>query len=86
MRLLRLAFSPRFIVYTLCVLATAALLATVLAYPPAFEVAAVPLLASLGLSALGTYDRFQARHALRRGQIRERNTGDMGCSRRKASP
>jgi glutamate synthase domain-containing protein 2 len=66
MRLLRLAFSPRFVVYTLCILATAALLIAVVTYPPAFEVAALPLAASAGLAALGTYDVFQARHALRR--------------------
>jgi glutamate synthase domain-containing protein 2 len=66
MRLLRLAFSPRFVVYSLCILATAVLLVTVLVYPPAFDVAALPLAASVGLAALGTYDVFQARHALRR--------------------
>jgi glutamate synthase domain-containing protein 2 len=66
MRLLRLAFSPRFVVYTLCILLTAVLLLTVLAYPPAFDVAALPLTASAGLVALGTYDLFQAHHALRR--------------------
>jgi glutamate synthase domain-containing protein 2 len=66
MRLLRLAFSARYIVYTLCILATAAMLATVLAYPPAFEVAALPLAATAGLTVLGSYDLFQARHALRR--------------------
>src|SRR5208337_3133981 len=66
MRMLRLAFSPRFIVYTLCILSTATLSIMVLAYPPAFEVTALPLAASAGLAALGTYDVFQARHALRR--------------------
>jgi glutamate synthase domain-containing protein 2 len=66
MRLLRLAFSPRFVVYTLSILATAALLVTVLAYPPAFDVTAVPLAAFAGLTALGTYDMLQAHHALRR--------------------
>jgi glutamate synthase domain-containing protein 2 len=64
--MLRLAFSPRFIVYTLCILSTAALSIMVLAYPPAFDIAALPLAASVGLAALGTYDLFQARHALRR--------------------
>lgn len=66
MRLLRLAFSPRFIVYSLCLLAALALAIAVVAYPPALEIAAIPLAACLGLAALGTYDVFQARHALRR--------------------
>ena len=66
MRALRLAFSPRFIVYTLCILSTAALFVAILTYPPAFDFAAIPLAASTCLAALGTYDVFQTRHALRR--------------------
>ncbi len=43
MGMIRLAFTPCFIVYTLSVLLIAALLLTVLAYPPAIDLAAVPL-------------------------------------------
>ena len=66
MRMLTLAFSPRFIVYTLSLLATAALAAAVLAGPLARDIATIPFVIAFGLAALGTYDRFQARHALRR--------------------
>ena len=37
MRTLRLAFTPRFVVYTLSILSTAALLFATLVYPPAFQ-------------------------------------------------
>jgi glutamate synthase domain-containing protein 2 len=66
MRALRLAVSPRFVVYTLCSLATVALGATVLADPPAFDILAIPLAAVACLTGLGTYDVFQTHHALRR--------------------
>jgi glutamate synthase domain-containing protein 2 len=66
MRVLRLAFSPRYIVFTLSILATVALSITAFAWPPADEIAALPLAAFAGLTALGTYDMFQPRHALRR--------------------
>lgn len=54
MHMVRLAFSPRFVVYTLCILFTAALLATVLAAPSWFAVAGVPLVLFGGLTILGT--------------------------------
>jgi glutamate synthase domain-containing protein 2 len=66
MHILRLAFSHRFIVYTLCILATAALLATVLLYPPALDVALIPLAVSAGLVILGTHDLIQTRHSVLR--------------------
>jgi len=43
MRMVRLAFTPRFVIYTLSILITAALLLTILAYPSAFSLAVVPL-------------------------------------------
>jgi glutamate synthase domain-containing protein 2 len=64
--MLRLAFSPRFIVYTLCILSTAVLAVTVLAHPPAWDVAAVPLAVSAGLVILGTHDLVQTRHSVLR--------------------
>ncbi len=66
MDLLRLAFSHRFIVYTLCILVTAALLAAALAYPPAWEAAAIPLAVSACLVVLGTRDLVQTRHSVLR--------------------
>jgi glutamate synthase domain-containing protein 2 len=66
MRTLRLAFTPRFVVYTLSILFTAALLLTTLAYPPALDVAAVPLAIFAGLTVLGTHDLIQKRHAVLR--------------------
>jgi glutamate synthase domain-containing protein 2 len=66
MRLLSLAFSPRFIVYTLSILLTAGMAITIPAYPPAIDFLAIPLAVCFGLAALGTYDLFQAHHALRR--------------------
>jgi hypothetical protein len=61
-----LAFTPRFIVYTLSVLLTAALLLTVLAYPPAIDLAAVPLALFGGFTVLGTRDLIQTPHAVLR--------------------
>ena len=66
MRMARLAFTPRFVVYTLSILLTAALLLTVLAYPPAFYLALVPLAVFAGLTILGTRDLIQTRHAVLR--------------------
>src|SRR5579871_3486516 len=66
MRMLRLAFTPRFVVYTLCILFTVALLITVFTYPPAFDAAAVPLAVSAWLTVLGTHDLMQTRHAVLR--------------------
>ncbi len=66
MRMVRLAFTPRFVVYTLSILITAALLLTVLAYPPAFGLAAAPLAMFAGLTFLGTHDLIQTRHSVLR--------------------
>src|SRR5215470_13049606 len=66
MRMVRLAFTPRFVVYTLSILLTAALLLTVVAYPPAFGLAVVPLAVFAGLTVLGTRDLIQTRHAVLR--------------------
>jgi glutamate synthase domain-containing protein 2 len=66
MRMLRLAFTPRFIVYTLSILFTVALLLTILAYPSLFDVAAVPLALFAWLTVLGTRDLLQTRHAVLR--------------------
>jgi glutamate synthase domain-containing protein 2 len=52
--------------HTLCVLATAALLAAVLADPAAFNVAAIPLALFASLTVLGTHDLIQTRHAVLR--------------------
>src|SRR6266446_10174077 len=66
MRTVRLAFTARFLVYTLSILLTAALLLTVVAYPPAFGLAVVPLAMLAGLTILGTHDLIQTRHAVLR--------------------
>jgi hypothetical protein len=52
MSMIRLAFAPRFIVYTLSILLTAALLLTVLAYPPAIDLAAIPVAVFAGFTIL----------------------------------
>ena len=66
MGMIRLAFTLRFIAYTLSILLTAALLLTVLAYPPAIDLAAVPLAVFAGFAVLGTRDLIQTRHAVLR--------------------
>src|SRR5258707_13630293 len=66
MSTVRLAFTPRFVVYTLSILITAALLLTILAYPSAFGLAVVPLAVFAGLTILGTHDLIQTRHAVLR--------------------
>jgi glutamate synthase domain-containing protein 2 len=66
MRTLRLAFAPRFVVYTLSIALTAALVVTTLADPAAFDIAAVPLALCTGLTVLGTHDLIQTRHAVLR--------------------
>ena len=66
MGMIRLAFTLRFIVYTLSILLTAALVLTVLAYPPAIDLAAVPLAVFAGFTVLGTRDLIQTRHAVLR--------------------
>jgi hypothetical protein len=66
MGMVRLAFTPRFIVYTLSILLTTALLLSVLAYPSAIDLAAVPLVVFAGFAILGTRDLIQTRHAVLR--------------------
>jgi glutamate synthase domain-containing protein 2 len=66
METLRLAFTPRFVIYTLSVLLTAALLAIVLVYPHAFAIVAVPLAIVAALAILGTHDLVQPRHSVLR--------------------
>jgi glutamate synthase domain-containing protein 2 len=66
MRTVRLAFTPRFVIYTLSILITAALLLTVLAYPSAFGLAVVPLAVFAALTILGTHDLLQTRYAVLR--------------------
>src|SRR5712672_1845669 len=66
MGMILLAFTLRFIVYTLSILLTAALVLTVLAYPPAIDLAAVPLAVFAGFSLLGIHDLIQTRHAVLR--------------------
>ena len=66
MRMLYLAFTPRYICYTLSILFTAALLITVLAAPSSIYVAGIPLAVFAGLTILGTRDLLQTRHAVLR--------------------
>src|SRR5277367_2604214 len=66
MRMLSLAFTPRFICYTLSILLTAALLLTILAVPSSIYVAGIPLALFAGLSVLGTRDLLQTRHSVLR--------------------
>jgi glutamate synthase domain-containing protein 2 len=66
MHILRLAFTPRFVVYTLSILLTCTLLLTIIAYPPTFHLAVVPLAMFVGLTILGTHDLIQTRHAVLR--------------------
>jgi glutamate synthase domain-containing protein 2 len=66
MNILRLAFTPRFVVYTLSILMACALLLAVIAYPPTFHLAIVPLAIFIGLTILGTHDLVQTRHAVLR--------------------
>ena len=66
MRMLSLAFTPRFICYTLSILFAATLLLIILAVPQATYVAAAPLALFAGLSVLGTRDLLQTRHSVLR--------------------
>jgi hypothetical protein len=63
---LRLAFTPRYICYTLSILFTVALLLAVAAAPSAIYVLAVPLAMFAGLTILGTHDLLQTRHSVLR--------------------
>ena len=66
MRLLILPFTPRFVVYTLSLLATAGLVVTALRFPAAAGIWSLPLALFAGLSVLGTRDLMQTRHAVLR--------------------
>src|SRR5262249_1948888 len=66
MRMLSLAFTPRFVCYTLSILFAATPLLVIVAVPQATYVAGVPLVLFAGLSALGTRDLIQTRHAVLR--------------------
>jgi len=66
MRMLSLAFTPRFICYTLSILFTVALLLTILAAPSSIYVAGIPLAVFAGLTVLGTRDLMQTRHSVLR--------------------
>jgi len=63
---LLLPFTPRFIVLTLCVAATALLGGLLYLHPSTLYGAAIPLALFGGLSALGVRDLFQTRHAVLR--------------------
>jgi glutamate synthase domain-containing protein 2 len=66
MPMLHLAFTPRFICYTLSILFTATLLLIVLLFPQTIYVAAIPLVLFGALTALGTRDLIQTRHSVLR--------------------
>jgi glutamate synthase domain-containing protein 2 len=66
MRLARLAFEPRFIVFTLSLLLTATFLLIVLAIPSSSYIAGGPLVLFGALTILGTRDLIQTRHAVLR--------------------
>jgi glutamate synthase domain-containing protein 2 len=66
MRFARLAFEPRFIVFTLSLLLTATFLLIVLAIPSSSYIAGGPLALFGALTILGTRDLIQTRHAVLR--------------------
>ena len=66
MRTLVIPFTPRFIILTACLAATALLAGTVYVYPWSLTEVAIPLGLFGGLSALGVRDLFQTRHAVLR--------------------
>lgn len=59
-------FSPRFITYTLSMLATAALAGVIWLFPNWFEVLILPLVVTAALALLGTRDLIQTRHSILR--------------------
>jgi glutamate synthase domain-containing protein 2 len=63
---IRLAFSPRYIILTMCGLAAVACVVLVLARPQLRGAIALPLVASFGLTALGVRDLRQTRHSILR--------------------
>jgi hypothetical protein len=66
MRMLALAFSPRFICLTLSALFTAALLVVLVAVPSWIHLVALPLLVFGGFTILGIHDLVQTRHSVLR--------------------
>ncbi len=66
MRLLQIAFSPRFVVYTVSIVLTVALLLTIFIAPAWSPAASLPLVLFGGLTVLGTRDLMQTRHAVLR--------------------
>src|SRR5260370_13033254 len=66
MRTIRMAVPPRFVVYSLSIRLTAALLLAVLACPTVFGLAVAPLAVFAALTILGTHDLIQTRHAVLR--------------------
>src|SRR5262245_58831880 len=66
MRLIVLPLSPRYIVYTISLLATAALVVTLCVRPSWVHALFIPLALFGGLSTLGTRDLLQTRHAILR--------------------
>ena len=65
-RMLALAFSPRFICLTLSTLFTVALLLFLAAVPSSIHIVAVPLLVFGFFTVLGTHDLVQTRHSVLR--------------------
>jgi glutamate synthase domain-containing protein 2 len=63
---LLLPFTPRFIVLTLCVVATAILAGLLVSNPSTLYGVSIPLALFGGLTALGVRDLFQTRHAILR--------------------
>jgi glutamate synthase domain-containing protein 2 len=66
MHALLLPFTPRFVVLTLCIAATAFLASLLYIHPSALYGVSVPLALFGSLSALGVRDLFQTRHAILR--------------------
>jgi hypothetical protein len=63
---LYLAFTPRYICYTLSILFTTGLLLIAVAVPASIYVVGIPLALFAGLTALGTRDLVQTRHSVLR--------------------
>jgi len=66
MQMLFLAFTPRFVCYTLSILFAATLLLIIVVVPSSIYVAGIPLALFAGLTVLGTRDLLQSRHAVLR--------------------
>jgi glutamate synthase domain-containing protein 2 len=66
MQALMLPFTPRYAVYSLCILLTFVLLAAILWRPHLLDFLFIPLVVTAALSLLGTRDLLQTRHAILR--------------------